>query len=67
MAKFTVEKAYEELEEIIRNLESEETTLEDSLKYYKKGVTLLDKCQNVLDTVEKEMIILKDNNAADMQ
>jgi len=60
-AKFTVEKAYEELEEIIEKLESEETTLADSLTYYKKGVKLLEKCQTVLDTVEKEMIILKEN------
>lgn len=60
-AKFTVEKAYEELEEIIEKLESEETTLADSLTYYKQGVKLLEKCQTVLDTVEKEMIILKEN------
>ncbi|MGN0466685.1 MAG: exodeoxyribonuclease VII small subunit [Lachnospiraceae bacterium] len=58
--KFTIEKAYEELEGIIAKLESEEITLEDSLNYYKKGVKLLEKCQTVLDTVEKEMIILKE-------
>lgn len=60
-AKFTVEKAYEELEEIIKKLESDETTLSESMTFYKKGVALLEKCQKELDTVEKEMIVLKGN------
>lgn len=57
-AKFSIEKAYEELEEMIAKLESEEVNLADSLDYYKKGVKLLEKCQTMLDTVEKEMITL---------
>lgn len=59
-AKFTIEKAYDELEEIVSQLESDEITLADSLAYYKKGIKLLEKCQNILDTVEKEMITLKE-------
>ncbi len=57
--KFTVEKAFEELDEIVAKLEKEDTTLADALSLYTKGVSLVTKCQKSLDAVEKELIILE--------
>lgn len=56
--KFTVEHAFEELDAIVEELEKEETSIDDALKLYTKGVKLVQKCQESLDTIEKELIIL---------
>ncbi|MCQ2492007.1 MAG: exodeoxyribonuclease VII small subunit [Lachnospiraceae bacterium] len=57
--KFTVEKAFEQLDEIVAKLEKEDTTLADALSLYTEGVSLVTKCQKSLDAVEKELIILE--------
>ena len=42
--KFSIEGAFEQLEDIIEQLSSEEISLSDSMDLYKKGVKILDKC-----------------------
>lgn len=42
--KFSIEGAFEQLEDIIEQLSSEETAMSDSMDLYKKGVKILDKC-----------------------
>ena len=39
--KFTVEQAFEELDAIVEELEKEETSINDALKLYTKGVKLV--------------------------
>ena len=51
--KFSIEGAFEQLEDIIEQLSSEEISLSDSMDLYKKGVKTLDKTQ-------KEIIILQE-------
>ena len=58
--KFSIEKAFEELDEIPNRLEDPELSLSDSMDYYKKGVKLLDKCGQTLDKTEKEIIVLQE-------
>ncbi|CVI69770.1 MAG TPA: exodeoxyribonuclease VII small subunit [Candidatus Anaerobutyricum stercoris] len=58
--KFSIEKAFEELDEILNRLEDPELSLSDSMDYYKKGVKLLDKCGQTLDKTEKEIIVLQE-------
>jgi exodeoxyribonuclease VII small subunit len=58
--KFSVEQAFEELDAIVQELEQEETSIHDALKLYTKGVKLVQKCQDSLDTIEKELIILEE-------
>lgn len=60
--KFSIEKAFEELDEIIGRLEDPELSLSDSMEYYKKGVKLLEKCDRTLDKTEKEIIVLQEGN-----
>ncbi len=51
------EKALEELESLVEQLESGDLSLDESLKQFKRGVELTRHCQGVLDqaqqTVEK--------------
>ena len=56
--KFSIEGAFEQLEDIIEQLSSEEISLSDSMDLYKKGVKILDKCSQTLDKTQKEIIIL---------
>lgn len=49
------EKKYAALEEIVRNLDKEDLSLNDMLTQYKKGLTLVKECSQVLDSVEGEI------------
>ncbi len=53
------EKAMNQLEEIVDQLESGETALEDSLKLYEKGMKLSKTCQDKLSQAERKVYILK--------
>ncbi|MDO5146777.1 MAG: exodeoxyribonuclease VII small subunit [Eubacteriales bacterium] len=59
-AKFTLEQGMEELDDILYQLEGSELSLSQSMALYKKGVKLLEKCHQVLDKTEKEIIILQE-------
>lgn len=52
------EHSIEELEEIVRQLEKGELTLEDSLKQFEKGIGLARRCQDVLRQAEQKIEIL---------
>lgn len=49
------EKKYAALEEIVRNLDQEDLSLNDMMTQYKKGLTLVKECSQVLDSVEGEI------------
>lgn len=51
-----IEEVFQELDTIADQLESGETSLEDSFRLYKKGMELLKYCSDKLDTVEKKML-----------
>ncbi len=51
------EEALGELEEIIRNLEEGNVTLEESIKKYKTGIDLASQCLNVLKQAEQEIFV----------
>lgn len=56
------EEALKELEEILEALESEDITLEDSLKKFKRGVALYTYCNKILKDIEGEVkILIKDD------
>ena len=60
--KFTIEQAFLDLDEIIEQLEKDETPLNDALALQTEGMKLVKKCQDSLDKVEKELIILEEEN-----
>ena len=53
--KVTIEEKMSRIDVIIQALEQEDTTLQDSMKYYKEGVKLLKECDGMLDKVEKDI------------
>lgn len=56
----TLEELFEQLEEVLGALESREITLEDSFSTYAKGMELLKKCNEKIDTVEKKMQLINE-------
>ena len=56
----TLEKAFEELEVIIEKMNSKEVSLDDSFSLYTEGTKLLKYCNELLDTVEKKMLVLSE-------
>lgn len=49
------EESIGKLEEIVRQLEKGELTLEDSLKQFEKGISLARHCQEVLQQAEQKI------------
>ncbi|AMP89116.1 exodeoxyribonuclease VII small subunit [Legionella pneumophila] len=49
------EQSITELEEIVRQLEKGELTLEESLKQFEKGISLARRCQNALNQAEQKI------------
>ena len=54
--EMTLEETFEQLEEKLQSLESEDITLEDSCKIYKEGMDLLKQCHEKIDYVEKKVL-----------
>lgn len=63
MAKknITIEEAFENLDNILEQLEDRDISLEDSFKMYNKGMELLKYCNDKIDTVEKQMLQIDDD------
>lgn len=57
-----IEEAFETLDSIISGLENKDTTLEEALKEYEKGIKIVRECNESLDMVEKQIIILQNHD-----
>ena len=53
------EAASDELENIVAKMEAGQMPLEDSLAAYKRGIELLQYCQNTLQTAQQQVRILE--------
>lgn len=53
-----LEEAFIQLENTIRNLESDEITLEDSFRIYSEGMKMVQYCNDKIDQVEKKVLKL---------
>ncbi|MBW2646396.1 MAG: exodeoxyribonuclease VII small subunit [Deltaproteobacteria bacterium] len=58
MAKQKFETSMKRLEDIVKELETGELSLEDSLKKFEEGIKLSRFCSNKLDEIEKKVSIL---------
>ena len=64
----SLEETFEQIETIIKQLESPEVTLDDSFRLYQAGVEQLKTCNLLLDTVEKKMQVMQtDGSLADFE
>ena len=57
----TLEQVFQELDEVVKTLEQDTGSLEESFQLYHKGMDLLKVCNEKIDTVEKKMMILDEN------
>ena len=61
MTEQSLERVFEQLDEIVEQLEAEDVSLEDSFGLYHKGMDLLKVCNEKIDTIEKKMMMLDEN------
>lgn len=61
------EESIKELEQIVEKLESGDTTLNESLEYFEKGIKLSRACQKMLETVEKKVSVLLSDGSGGME
>lgn len=56
------EKALDQLEELVEDMENGDLTLEESLKSFEKGIKLTRDCQTALSQAEQKVQILLEQN-----
>lgn len=54
----TLEDIFQELEAIIEKMQQREVSLEDSFQLYEQGIQKLKQCNDKIDYVEKQMLLL---------
>ena len=67
MKNLSYEESIKELEQIVKELENGELTLDDSIKKFEKGMELSKHCSELLENAEKTITLLieKDDNSFD--
>lgn len=61
------EESIKELEQIVEKLESGDTTLNEALEYFEKGIKLSRACQKMLETAEKKVSVLLSDGSGGME
>ena len=56
-----LEEAFDKLNHVMEALEKSDVSLEDSFALYQEGMKLLKSCNDSIDKVEKELIILSES------
>ena len=56
----TIEESFAELENILEQRESSESSLEESFRWFEKGMKLVKSCSDQIDQVEKKIIVLSE-------
>ena len=66
-SKFDFNRGLSELDEIIGKMESGDLSLEDSLRYFEKGIKLHRQCHSALSSAEQRISVLieEDNYTED--
>lgn len=60
MAKaINLQESFQQLDDILKQLEQEEVSLEDSFRLYQTGMKLIKECNASIDKVEKKIIVLE--------
>ncbi len=62
MSELTFEQKMEKLEKLIKQLETGDNSLDESVKLYQEGIALAKECHEELQKAEKTIINLKTEN-----
>jgi len=65
MTELTFEKAMVELEDIVKKLESGNTSLDDSINLYKRGLELYGFCYQKLQDAEKLVVKINEEKTGE--
>lgn len=60
--KKSVEESFNEIENIIAEMQKEDVTLDRSFELYNQGLTLIKECNEKLDYMEKQIKIIEEGN-----
>lgn len=63
--EISLEEAFTRLQKTIENLEKDDITLEQSFQEYQKGMLLVKKCNEIIDKVEKKVLVLNEDGGTD--
>ena len=61
----TIEESFEKLDKIVSQLEDGSLSMNEAFKLYKEGVQLVNNCNNMLDKVEKQLVVLNGSEEPD--
>lgn len=61
----SLEETFEQIEEIIDKMEKQDVSLDESFLLYQQGVEKLKNCNELLDRVEKKLLVL--NSVGELQ
>ncbi len=61
------EQAFQELDELVKQLEAGELSLDESLALYERGQALAARCQNLLETAELKIQTLTAEGVKDFE
>ncbi len=61
-SKFDFNEGLSQLEEIIGKMESGDLSLEESLKYFEKGIKLHRQCHSALSSAEQRILVLSEED-----
>ena len=61
----SLEETFEQIEDVIARLETEEITLEESFQEYNRGMKLLQHCNATIDQVEKKVLQINEDGGLD--
>lgn len=60
--KKSVEESFNEIENIIAEMQKEDVTLDRSFELYNQGLKLIKECNEKLDSMEKQIKIIEEGN-----
>ena len=60
--EITIEETFDQLEEVLKQMEAKEISLEESFACYERGMKLVKACNDKLDKVEKQIIVLSERS-----
>ncbi len=58
LEELSLEEAFEKVEEKLNSLQSDENSLETSFQLYREGMELLKYCNDKIERVEKQVLVL---------
>ncbi len=61
--ELTFEEMMDSLDICVKDLESDEISLEDSFHIYEKGMRLIKECNEKIDRVEKKVLMLDEDGS----